>query len=941
MRFAEVAVNVPIRRQFGTAYETPPPESELALFEMPDPGMDEAPIIIHFPSIAPQEKPKASRNKSSGSRGLQSFHYHLPPELESIVEPGHLVWVPFGHQELQGIVLRLSDNAPVQTKAIQSLARPNAVLNQVQLDLAEWIANRYIAPFNEALKLFLPPGLLSKNRDEGNRVRAKRELKIELLIPEAQWDESLLGLGRTTQQSELLTWLYHHPNSQQTSGELIAELGLRSMSGLEGLAAKSLIVLQPGELGLKRLTIPTLAQEKKETWQALLELQGVAKYIPLLEVLAQAQQPLWKSELYARVDANLKMLQALESVGLIQLTEEIRFRDPLAGRIYAKTTAPHFTDDQEKVWRQIEQGAFQLPIAEDNQQDGERNNQWDGTWHEQENGAAEPLGLGLTPPPQPKQSTSETAKFLLHGVTGSGKTEIFLRAIDETLAQNKQAIVLVPEIALTPQTVARFAGRFPGRVTVIHSGLNQGERYDVWRRVQDDEFDIVIGPRSALFAPLKRLGLIIMDEEHESSYKQNAEAWGSFTVFYDARDVANRLAELTGSVLILGSATPSLESYYRATNQASTSLSQIYTLLEMPRRVMGHGSSGETLYAELPPVELVDMRQELRAGNRSILSRTLQAELHATLDRGEQAILFLNRRGTRTFVMCRDCGEVSQCDRCDVPLTYHERADVLVCHHCNRRVPIPEVCPECNSKRIKYFGSGTQRLEELVAQIAPRARVLRWDADTTGHRGSHEEILSRFTRGEADIIVGTQMIAKGLDLPMVTLVGVIAADSALYLPDFRSAERTFQLLTQVAGRAGRSELGGQVIIQSYTPEHYAIQSASQHDFQAFYDRELRFRKENGYPPMERLLRLVYWDKKLEQAEKAAIEMATTLRHKLQSLGLTDSTHRILGPAPAFFPRFRGYYRWQVIIKSANPAQLLTDLAIPFGWRVDVDPISLL
>jgi len=441
---------------------------------------------------------------------------------------------------------------------------------------------------------------------------------------------------------------------------------------------------------------------------------------------------------------------------------------------------------------------------------------------------------------------------------------------------------------------------------------------------------------------LEDVGLIILDEEHESSYKQNAEAWGSFTVFYDARTVAEQLAELTQSVLILGSATPSLERYAAAQRGE-------LVLLEMLRRVVGHGDIVATSaapapisrYAELPPVEIVDMRQELRVGHRSILSRALLSELHATLDAGEQAILFLNRRGTRTFVMCRDCGSVQECSRCDVPLTFHENTNILICHHCNRRVPIPDLCPECDSKRIKYFGSGTQRLEEVIQQVVPHARLMRWDADTAVGKGSHEEILRRFAAQEADILVGTQMIAKGLDFPLVTLVGVVAADVGLYLPDFRSSERAFQLLTQVAGRAGRSERGGRVVIQSYKPEHYAIQAAAQHDYHAFYEREIAFRQEHGYPPLRAMARLIYWDKKLEKAQEASAAMADLLRDRLQQLGVEGEAAAILGPAPAFFARYRGYYRWQIILRAPQPALILRSISIPFGWRVDIDPVSML
>ncbi len=330
------------------------------------------------------------------------------------------------------------------------------------------------------------------------------------------------------------------------------------------------------------------------------------------------------------------------------------------------------------------------------------------------------------------------------------------------------------------------------------------------------------------------------------------------------RGVAARLADLSDSVLILGSATPSLEAYWSAQRSR-------ITLLEMPRRLVGHGAKTGRHTPKCRRWRSWTCARNC-AGNRSVFSRSLQAELHATLDAGEQAILFLNRRGTNTFVMCRDCGATARCTRCDTPLTYHERAETLLCHHCNRRYPIPTVCSECGSKRIKYFGTGTQRIEELIGEIAPRARLMRWDADATTGKGSHEEILERFTAHEADVLVGTQMIAKGLDLPLVTLVGVIAADVGLYLPDFRSGERTFQLLTQVAGRAGRSRRGGRVVIQTYSPEHYVIQAAAEHHYTAFYRREMEYRRELGYPPLQRMARLIYWDKDAEKAESMAGQM---------------------------------------------------------------------
>lgn len=877
MIYVELIVNRPIRRTFRQA-EAPPPLDPVDENPFVD-GVAEQAVTAHF----------------------DTFHYHVPVELETVIQPGHLVWAPFGGQQVQGIVVCLADSAPMQTRAILRLARPEPVLTQAQVLLAMWIATYYVTPVAEAIKLFLPPGLLSKE-DGRPSVRAKREWQIALAVAPDEIPDKITPLIRHTPQSRILDWYLANAGGAFSARELRTCCQLSTLTPLQTLLVEGVLV-QQGEL-ITLAIPPEQAEERRR------EAQGIAKYLAVLTVLRNGAAPLWKSELHAHTEASLDLLRTLRKAGLITMTEQVRFRDPLGGRSYTQTNPPPLTDEQLKVWNAILMHCFS-PSA--------------------------------SPPMSRRQSAKRTvtpAQFLLHGVTGSGKTEIYLHTIGAMLACDRQAIVLVPEIALTPQTVARFAGRFPGRVTVIHSGLSTGERYDVWRHIREGAFDVVIGPRSALFAPLPRLGLIIIDEEHESSYKQNAEEWGSFTVFYDARTIARQLATLTGSVLILGSATPSLESYTAAMNGE-------LRLLELARRVMGHQPStdspttGSALYAEMPPVEIVDMRQELRAGHRSIFSRSLLSELHATLDAGEQAIIFLNRRGTRTFVLCRDCGDVQRCTRCDVPLTYHENAELLICHHCNQRYPIPQLCPQCQSKRIKYFGSGTQRIEETIKEIAPHARLLRWDADTATAKGSHEEILRRFAAHEADILVGTQMIAKGLDFPLVTLVGVVAADVGLYLPDFRSSERTFQLLTQVAGRAGRSVHGGRVVFQTYNPEHYAIQAAAQHDYQGFYQREVGFRQTHGYPPIRRLARLVYWDKKLEKAQAASELMATTLRQRLQEMGIAGEAVTVIGPAPAFFARYRSFYRWQVLLRAPDPAQVLHTIAIPFGWRVDIDPMSML
>jgi primosomal protein N' (replication factor Y) len=591
---------------------------------------------------------------------------------------------------------------------------------------------------------------------------------------------------------------------------------------------------------------------------------------------------------------------------LIALSEEEVWRDPLAGKEFVPVEPPALTDDQQTVWKAIDAALY-----------------------------------GDAPP----------APFLLRGVTGSGKTEIYLRAVEAVLQRGRQAIVLVPEIALTPQTVRRFAARFPGRVSVVHSDLSEGERYDVWRRARSGAIDVLIGPRSAIFAPLPNLGLIAIDEEHDASYKQENRP------YYHAREVALELARRTASLVIMGSATPSLESAARAQRGE-------FRLLTLPRRVLGHvqrvraheerfrvdarfeATAGEAVYRELPPVDVVDLRAELRAGNTHMFSRRLQAALTETLANGEQAILFLNRRGMATFVSCRDCGHVLKCPRCDTPLTYHEPpqptnkpATILVCHTCNHREPYPSHCPNCHSARIRYFGAGTQTVEAAVRELFPDARVLRWDRDTTQGKATHEGILQRFVDGQADVLVGTQMIAKGLDLPLVTLVGVITADTALNLPDFRSGERTFQLLAQVAGRAGRGLHAGRAIVQTYHPDHYAVVAAARHDYEAFADQEMAFRSQHAYPPTTRLARLIVRDRDASQARRAAESLAADLDAYLTRRG--SGRESIIGPAPCFFTRMAGQYRWHILVRGDDPASLLRDFPLPPGWRIDIDPVNML
>jgi primosomal protein N' (replication factor Y) (superfamily II helicase) len=487
--------------------------------------------------------------------------------------------------------------------------------------------------------------------------------------------------------------------------------------------------------------------------------------------------------------------------------------------------------------------------------------------------------------------------FLLHGVTGSGKTEVYLQAIEKVLNKGKEAIVLVPEIALTPQMVFRFKGRFGSKVAVFHSGLSKGEKYDEWRKIHRGEVKVVVGARSAIFAPFKNIGIIIIDEEHESSYKQEDNPR------YHARDVAIYRGKFHHCPVLLGSATPALESYARGKKG-------VYKLLTMAERVNNR---------LMPEVEIVDMREQLRKGNRSMFSEELLMMLRQRIERKEQSVLFLNRRGFSTFVMCRDCGFVLECPHCALSLTYHRKSNSMRCHYCGHEEGVPSTCPSCQSEYIRYFGTGTQKVEEEIAKVLPGVRVLRMDVDTTRRKGAHEKILDAFGEQKADILLGTQMIAKGLDFPNVTLVGILAADTMLHLPDFRASEKTFQLLTQVSGRAGRHELPGEVVIQTYTPEHYSIELASKHDFVGFYEAEMVHRKRLGYPPFYYLVLISVSHPDVLKAANVTEKIAKHLENNLSQKSI------ILGPVVSPIARIKDRYRYQCMIKYKNEPNLINSL----------------
>ncbi len=485
-------------------------------------------------------------------------------------------------------------------------------------------------------------------------------------------------------------------------------------------------------------------------------------------------------------------------------------------------------------------------------------------------------------------NNSDNNLFLLKGVTGSGKTEVYMRMVEDVLEKNQSAIVLVPEISLTPQMIERFKGRFGRNVALFHSKLSDGERFDEWFRVKEGKAKLVVGARSAIFLPVKNLGLIIIDEEHENTYKSDQNPK------YQTKEVAEFLSEQKGCRVVLGSATPTIETYYRA-------LTGDLKLLELNSRVDGKA---------MPPMKIVDMRNELRSGNISLFSRELFRDMQEKLSKGEQIILFLNRRGFSTFVSCRSCGYVFKCEECDISMTYH-RSGLLVCHYCGKTKRSPEKCPKCDSKYVKFFGAGTQRVEEEVKKYFKNARVLRMDVDTTRGKDSYENIYNSFKEGKADILIGTQMISKGLDFKNVTLVGVLAADMSINIPDYRAAERTFQIITQVAGRAGRGEKQGKVVIQTYTPEHYSLEYAVNYDYEGFYEKEFTVRALMKYPPFGKILLINGISKKEELLKNFMHKIFNVIK----PLAEKELDVDVLGPIPCLVSKVKENYRWQIVMKG--------------------------
>ncbi|WP_134684602.1 primosomal protein N' [Brevibacillus migulae] len=783
------------------------------------------------------------------SRTNRPFDYLVPDWLQPITAVGSRVIVPFGPRKLQGYVIEIGEikdveslgGDPTKLKEILQVQDDVPPMTPDLIRMAEWMSKQYLCPWVMALQAMLPAVLKGKSE--------------KILVLAGQIDQQIV------ERSPLLSELHARGSVpfSEVDSKYADEASLIPGWIKAGWLATEYQVKD--RVTHKMISYATLQVDIAEVEETIAAMPARAEQMKrvLRHMAMFGGEPIPVKELLEEVGITRSPLKSLAQKGLIRLEEIEVYRDPYANRRFKQAVKHPFTEQQQRIWEPIEASI----------------------------------------------EKQEFASFLLHGVTGSGKTEVYMEAIERTLAKGREAIFLVPEISLTPQMVERFKGRFGNRVAVLHSALSQGERYDEWRKILHQQVQVVVGARSAVFAPFHKLGLIVIDEEHEGSYKQEE------TPRYHARDVALWRARDTGSVLIMGSATPALETYALAMRGR-------YQLLTMSERVGNR---------PLPQVHVVDMREELRTENRSMFSRTLFSMMEDRLRKQEQMVIFLNRRGFSTFVMCRSCGYTLRCPHCDISLTYHKTNHTARCHYCGYTLRQPDRCPECQSEHIRFFGTGTQKVEEELARLFPGIRVIRMDVDTTSRKGAHEELLGRFRAGQGDVLLGTQMIAKGLDFPRVTLVGVIAADTSLWLPDFRAAEKTFQLLTQVGGRAGRHELPGDVVIQTYTPEHYSIRYAMKHDYPAFYQEEMLHRRQTGYPPYYRLVLITFSHEDVPVVIRAAEQVSEYLRPRL-----TETTI-VLGPVASPIAKVKDRFRFQIMLKYRDEPEL-ADLLGRMSANVD-------
>lgn len=766
------------------------------------------------------------------------FDYRVPAQWEEEVCVGLRVMVPFGQRNTkrEGYVIALTETTEVPAgkikEIVEILDEGRPILTPSILELAKWMKKEYFCTLNQCLQAVMPAGIRTKS----------------------VWYAELTGqTAELSEKEQQMIDVLEEQGGAVPLRELEQIFGNRTEYILRCLQEKKVVRLH------QKTTRSTYKKEKR--------------YVSLTEneeLLIAAKE---KAEKDKRLAGQLRVLSAIsqgESLSVEELKEKAAVTDSPIHTLLQKGVLVEQRRQEKRDVFQLEDYTPTQPFYPTSEQ-------------------AQALTLL-----REEEQKAQKRPVLLHGVTGSGKTEIYMQLIEHVIMAGKQAIVLVPEISLTPQIMERFISRFGKRVSVTHSRLSLGERLDQWRKARDGEISIIIGPRSALFMPFSNLGVIVMDECHESSYTSDV------TPKYHTREVARKLSELTGALLVMGSATPDIDSYHRAVTGE-------FLLLQLKERTKG---------SRLPEVFVTDMRKELEDGNRSAFGLPLQQAIRENLEKGQQTMLFLNRRGYSTFVSCRKCGEALTCPSCNVSYTYHASDKALVCHYCGKEVPVPKTCPSCGSHYIRYFGTGTQKIEEETRRLFPEASVLRMDADTTTGKNGHARILELFGKGKADILIGTQMIAKGHDFPNVTLVGILAADLSLNLGTYQAAETCFQLITQAAGRAGRGELAGRVFIQTYQPENHAIRMAAAQDYEGFYQEEILLRQAMEYPPFSHIFSVLITGEMEQEVILAAQRLGAYMNHYAERAGCT-----VVGPAPAPLPKFRGEFRWQIFAKGTDADRL--------------------
>ncbi|NIO04003.1 MAG: primosomal protein N' [Proteobacteria bacterium] len=802
----------------------------------------------------------------------KTFTYRVPSELEDQIAIGKRVLVPFQRRKITGYVLAFPVPMPEcvkpeRVKEVIDVLDETALFDETMLEFFRWISSYYYYPLGEVIKTGLPPGL---NVETTQFLKITPEGRGRLAqIPLESQDHLILSL--TAQEGEI------------SLQRLLQRSKLRNLRSRVFSLKKSQFLTEETRLKKKQI------KAKVEPFIVFREgfaMEGNAHLtVKESEILAfiQRRKRVFRRNLHSQFPRVAPYLRRLMEKGAVELDFEEVYRDPFNSEDFGSDRKPILTADQENVLSEIEKSIT------------------DG---------------GFSP-------------FLLHGITGSGKTEVYLQVIQQVLEGRKEAIVLVPEISLTPQLISRFKRRFKTGIAILHSGLSPGERYDGWRQILKGEVSIAIGARSAIFAPFRRLGAIIVDEEHETGFKQEEK------LKYNARDLAVMRAKMSAVLLILGSATPSVESFFNAKKEK-------FHYLQLPHRVESR---------PLPTVEIVDMRLEKGDPRHRIFSERLKEALLINAQKRQQSLLFLNRRGFANFILCRDCGWAFQCPNCSVTLTYHLIHRDLQCHHCSFTTPTPPICPRCKGYNLHPLGIGTQRVEDEILKLIPFARIVRMDRDTTTKKGAYKRIVSAMVSGKIDILIGTQMIVKGHDFPNITLVGIICADTILNFPDFRASERTFQLLTQAAGRAGRGDQAGRVIIQTYNPDHYSIQRARDHDFPRFYQQEIQYRQELQYPPFARLANLRVSGNSNDVTEDFAKRLGKVGAQIKKGRGVYRDHLEILGPCDAPLAKVRGKYRWQLLLKSDHSEILrrfINELVRKTEGEtagvhldVDVDPINLM